>query len=216
MRQGILDIPIRRRQTRSSSRRRRTYRLFQVDGLRFRWRICGGRRMSMMRVVRSIERVPGGPYFPAATGACPTFVGDSEWSPLVDGASYFAELDQLLAGLGVGDVVQISGLDVDPELDLCGLTPRGGWISGSGRALGDRGADRVRMCASCWRARWPLDRCRSPRWLGFVTACATPISCASGGLPAPARRTAWRLRWLGVCWWTTPDRCLAPTIRKWW
>jgi phosphatidylserine/phosphatidylglycerophosphate/cardiolipin synthase-like enzyme len=99
----------------------RKYRLFRSIAFDCGGECVGFRDMGMMRGVISIEGLPGGPYFPAATGDCPTFVGDSEWSPLVDGASYFAELDQLLTGLGVGDVVQISGLDVDPELDLCGL-----------------------------------------------------------------------------------------------
>lgn len=45
---------------------------------------------------------------------------DSEWHPLIDGMAYFAELKQQLTGLGAGDSVQISGLDVDPTIDLQG------------------------------------------------------------------------------------------------
>ncbi|MEO8889720.1 MAG: phospholipase D-like domain-containing protein [Jatrophihabitantaceae bacterium] len=42
--------------------------------------------------------------------------------PLVDGTEYFSQLDVLLRDLGVGDSVQVSGLDVDPMLDLTGLS----------------------------------------------------------------------------------------------
>ena len=59
-------------------------------------------------------------YFPAATDECPTFTDDSDWHPMVDGADYFAELATALTGLGPGDTVQISGLDVDPTIDLRG------------------------------------------------------------------------------------------------
>lgn len=59
-------------------------------------------------------------YFPASTDTCPTFVGDTEWTPLVDGKSYFAVLDEALEGLGRGDSVQIAGLEVEAGLDLHG------------------------------------------------------------------------------------------------
>lgn len=62
-------------------------------------------------------------YFPAASSECPTFDGNSEWHPLVDGAAYFAELDSLLTGLRPGDEVLITGLELDPDLDLAGWRP---------------------------------------------------------------------------------------------
>lgn len=59
-------------------------------------------------------------YFPAPTPDCPTFEGDSEWHPLVDGQAYFHELSAELDGLGAGDGVLIAGFIFDPDLDLDG------------------------------------------------------------------------------------------------
>jgi phosphatidylserine/phosphatidylglycerophosphate/cardiolipin synthase-like enzyme len=67
--------------------------------------------------------VPPVAYFPPATPHCPTFVDDSEWHPIIDGEDYFTELDTALRGLGPGDSVQISGLELWPGLDLCGRRP---------------------------------------------------------------------------------------------
>lgn len=64
------------------------------------------------------------PYFPPATDKCPTFVDDSEWHPIVDGAAYLTELAQALEGLGAGDGVLISGMTLLPSLDLCGRSPQ--------------------------------------------------------------------------------------------
>ena len=50
----------------------------------------------------------------------PTFDGDTEWHPLVDGEAYFAELDAILQRAQAGDTVLIAGLEVDPALDLHG------------------------------------------------------------------------------------------------
>lgn len=60
-------------------------------------------------------------YFPPASADCPTFDGDSEWVPFVDGAGYFAELDAELTGLEPGDEVLVAGLSFDPGLDLAGV-----------------------------------------------------------------------------------------------
>lgn len=62
-------------------------------------------------------------YFPASTPECPTFVDDSEWLPLVDGAAYLPELADRLAELGDGDSVVIHGFDFDPRIDLRGWQP---------------------------------------------------------------------------------------------
>ena len=62
-------------------------------------------------------------YFPESTSGCPTFLHDSEWYPLVDGSAYFSHLDEVLADLGRGDSVLVSGLDVDPSIDLRGHDP---------------------------------------------------------------------------------------------
>jgi phosphatidylserine/phosphatidylglycerophosphate/cardiolipin synthase-like enzyme len=58
-------------------------------------------------------------YFPR-TRDYPTFDGDTEWHPLVDGEAYFAELDAIFRRSGAGDTVLIAGLEVDPALDLHG------------------------------------------------------------------------------------------------
>jgi phosphatidylserine/phosphatidylglycerophosphate/cardiolipin synthase-like enzyme len=59
-------------------------------------------------------------YFPTSSEDCPTFVDDTEWTPLVDGAEYFGALDAMLQDLGDGDAVLIAGLSVDPVIDLHG------------------------------------------------------------------------------------------------
>jgi phosphatidylserine/phosphatidylglycerophosphate/cardiolipin synthase-like enzyme len=59
-------------------------------------------------------------YLPPATPECPVFTEDSEWTPFVDGISYFAELDGLLGRVGPGDAVLVAGLQVAPDLDLHG------------------------------------------------------------------------------------------------
>jgi phosphatidylserine/phosphatidylglycerophosphate/cardiolipin synthase-like enzyme len=82
-------------------------------------------------------------YFPPATDACPTFVGNTEWLPLIDGVEYFAALDEALDGLGEGDGVVIAGLTVDPALDLAGRTPG----EAAYRPLGARLADAARRGA---------------------------------------------------------------------
>lgn len=97
-------------------------------------------------------------YLPAATAGCPTFVGDSEWHPLVDGVRYFRELDRTLADLGAGDSVQISGLDVDPALDLNG---RGDGDAGY-LPLGERLA---RAAAAGAQVRMLLAGKLAARWL---------------------------------------------------
>jgi phosphatidylserine/phosphatidylglycerophosphate/cardiolipin synthase-like enzyme len=50
----------------------------------------------------------------------PLHVDDTEWVPLVDGAAYLTELDAQLRAAGPGDTVLISGLELDPALDLAG------------------------------------------------------------------------------------------------
>ncbi len=61
-------------------------------------------------------------YFPPPID-CPTFVDDTEWWPLVDGASYLTELDSHLRRATAGDSVLIAGLEVDPRVDLNGRRP---------------------------------------------------------------------------------------------
>lgn len=62
-------------------------------------------------------------YFPPATQQCPTFDGDTEWTPLVDGAAYLPELAATLRRCGRGDSVIVVGLELDPDLDLDGRPP---------------------------------------------------------------------------------------------
>ena len=58
-------------------------------------------------------------YFPPAVD-CPTYVGDTEWHPLVDAEAYFTELDSHLLRASAGDTVLIAGLEIDPSIDLHG------------------------------------------------------------------------------------------------
>lgn len=58
-------------------------------------------------------------YFPAPSDTA-THLGDSDWVPVVDGESYFAEIDQQLNKAGRGDTILVSGLEIIPDLDLRG------------------------------------------------------------------------------------------------
>lgn len=62
-------------------------------------------------------------YFPPATAQCPTFVGDTGWTPFVDGAAYLPELAATLRRCSSGDSVIVVGLELDPDLDLDGRPP---------------------------------------------------------------------------------------------
>lgn len=104
-------------------------------------------------------------YLPWATTECPTFVGDSEWVPLIDGERYFAELDVALKDLGAGDAVLIAGLELDTDLDLCG---RHAGEPGY-RALGDR---LLRAAAAGARVRVLL--------AGKVSAQRAPLPALKG------------------------------------
>ncbi|MFG1923039.1 phosphatidylserine/phosphatidylglycerophosphate/cardiolipin synthase family protein [Cryptosporangium sp. NPDC048952] len=59
-------------------------------------------------------------FFPPATDACPTFLENSDWQPIVDGVDYFRELAELLDQVGLGDAVYIASYQADPDLDLNG------------------------------------------------------------------------------------------------
>ncbi|WP_375478970.1 phospholipase D-like domain-containing protein [uncultured Jatrophihabitans sp.] len=100
-------------------------------------------------------------YFPAATADCPTFVEDTEWHPLVDGARYFAELDEQLHGLGEGDAVLVAGLTVDPDLDLCGRAPGDPDFAPLGGRLAEAAAAgatiRVLIAGRVWASSIPSD-----------------------------------------------------------
>lgn len=59
-------------------------------------------------------------YFPPTTEDCRTFVGDSRWEPVIDGADYFALLAEGFAAAGAGDSIFLSGLSFEPDMDLSG------------------------------------------------------------------------------------------------
>lgn len=62
-------------------------------------------------------------YLAPATAECPTFVEDTEWEPIVDGVDYFARLRDLFDRAGPGDTVLVTGLNLEPDMDLRGLAP---------------------------------------------------------------------------------------------
>ncbi|MCM3849382.1 phospholipase D-like domain-containing protein [Pseudonocardia sp. DR1-2] len=62
-------------------------------------------------------------YLAPATPDCPTFVEDTEWEPIVDGVDYFARLRALFDRAGPGDTVLVTGLNLEPDMDLNGLDP---------------------------------------------------------------------------------------------
>ncbi|WP_409451793.1 phospholipase D-like domain-containing protein [Jatrophihabitans sp.] len=101
--------------------------------------------------------MPAVPYFPDATADTPTFVGDSEWHPLIDGRDYLTELDAALRDLGPGDSVQLVGLQLWLGLDLSGRRPGAGGYEPLGRrlvALGAAGVHVRVLLAGELIARW--------------------------------------------------------------
>lgn len=58
-------------------------------------------------------------YFPPPADTA-TYVEDSAWEPIIDARPYFAELNEHLEAVGVGDTVLVTGLELNPFLDLCG------------------------------------------------------------------------------------------------
>ncbi|MBN9737229.1 MULTISPECIES: phospholipase D-like domain-containing protein [unclassified Pseudonocardia] len=62
-------------------------------------------------------------YLVPGTPESPTFREDTEWHPIVDGVTYFSDLRGLLDRAGAGDSVLITGLNLEPEMDLTGREP---------------------------------------------------------------------------------------------
>lgn len=62
-------------------------------------------------------------YLRPGTAACPTFVEDSEWEPVIDGIEYFAQIRSLIERAGPGDSVFATGLQIESDMDLSGLRP---------------------------------------------------------------------------------------------
>jgi phosphatidylserine/phosphatidylglycerophosphate/cardiolipin synthase-like enzyme len=87
--------------------------------------------------------VEGRPYFPAPTGECPTYVENTEWLPLVDGAAYLPELADRLSELDAGDSLVIHGFEFDARLDLRGLQPGDPGYLSLGQRLAQLAADGV-------------------------------------------------------------------------
>ena len=54
------------------------------------------------------------------TAHCPTFVEDTAWLPVIDGFAYFAQVLELLDRAGPGDSAFVTGLQIDPDVDLAG------------------------------------------------------------------------------------------------
>ena len=63
-------------------------------------------------------------YLPAATADRPTFAADSTWDAVIDGVDYFTALHAGIAAAGPGDSIFLSGLQMEPDMDLTGR--RGG------------------------------------------------------------------------------------------
>jgi phosphatidylserine/phosphatidylglycerophosphate/cardiolipin synthase-like enzyme len=80
-----------------------------------------------------------GRYFPPPLDT-DTFVADSSWTPVVDGRQYFGELDEEFDKVGPGDTVLVSGLELNPYIDLCGRTENDPDYKPLGRQLVDAAA----------------------------------------------------------------------------
>ena len=62
-------------------------------------------------------------YLVPSTDDCPTFMGDSTWDAVIDGVEYFTELHALITTAAAGDSIFISGLQMEPDMDLTGRGP---------------------------------------------------------------------------------------------
>ncbi|WP_375497594.1 phospholipase D-like domain-containing protein [uncultured Jatrophihabitans sp.] len=98
-------------------------------------------------------------YFPPATDECPTFVEDTSWEPLLDGARYLPALSDLLTAAGPGDAVSIVGLELDPTLDLHGREPGDAGYHPLGERLARMAAGgveiRVLLASRTWASSTP-------------------------------------------------------------
>ena len=94
-------------------------------------------------------------YFPPATDECPTFVEDTSWEPLLDGARYLPALSDLLAAAGPGDAVTIAGLELDPAVDLHGRSPGDAGYEPLGERLAWMAANGVDVRVLIASRTWP-------------------------------------------------------------
>jgi phosphatidylserine/phosphatidylglycerophosphate/cardiolipin synthase-like enzyme len=98
-------------------------------------------------------------YFPPATDECPTFVEDTSWEPLLDGARYLPALSELLTAAGPGDAVSVVGLELDPAVDLDGREPGDPGYDPLGERLARMAAAgveiRVLLAARVWASSVP-------------------------------------------------------------
>jgi hypothetical protein len=62
-------------------------------------------------------------YFPPATLLRPTYSGDTEIVPIIDGIAYLREIHGAIAACGSGDAIFILGLFVEHKMDLLGRDP---------------------------------------------------------------------------------------------
>lgn len=90
-------------------------------------------------------------HFPPVAEA-PVHVGDSEWVPLIDGEHYFAELDAHLDKLGPGDTLLVTGLEINPYLDLKGRSDDDPEYAPIGRRFAEAAARGAQV--------WLLPACR--------------------------------------------------------
>ncbi len=73
----------------------------------------------------------------------PTFTGTSGWRPFIDGTRYFAALAAAFTAAGPGDSILISGLQLEPGMDLAGRTAGEAGYRAVTDLLAERAADGV-------------------------------------------------------------------------
>lgn len=64
-----------------------------------------------------------GRYLAPASADCPTYTGNSSWEAVIDGVDYFGEVREAIQRATAGDSIFISGLQLEPEMDLAGRAP---------------------------------------------------------------------------------------------
>jgi phosphatidylserine/phosphatidylglycerophosphate/cardiolipin synthase-like enzyme len=60
-------------------------------------------------------------YLPPSTAQNPTYLRNSSFDAVIDGVDYFTDLHEAICAAGPGDSILLSGLQMEPDMDLRGL-----------------------------------------------------------------------------------------------
>ncbi len=93
--------------------------VFRVSGGLRRLPYCST-RAGWNTIVMSLDQLAAR-YLPPSTVQCPTYLRDSTFDAVIDGVDYFTDLHEAICVAGPGDSILLSGLQMEPDMDLRGL-----------------------------------------------------------------------------------------------